>query len=82
VRLLKSPSAARIGEVADVDPVAVRADADLHAIVRKMSDFNLVAAPVIDADHRMIGVVTVDDVLELLLPSGWRRDFGMTTADE
>ena len=82
VRLVKSPPAARIGEVADLDPVAVRADADLHAIVRKMSDFNLSAAPVIDDDHRMIGVVTVDDVLELLLPTGWRRDFGMTAADE
>ena len=82
VRLLKSPSAARVGEVADLDPVAVKADFDLHAIVRKMSDFNLSAAPVIDDDHKMIGVVTVDDVLELLLPQGWRRDFGMTTADE
>ncbi len=82
VRLVKSPPTARIGEVADVDPVAVRADADLHAIVRKMSDFNLAAAPVIDDQHRMIGVVTVDDVLELLLPTGWRRDFGMTAADE
>jgi Mg/Co/Ni transporter MgtE len=47
-----------------------------------MSDFNLSAAPVIDDEHNMIGVVTVDDVLELLLPQGWRRDFGMTTADE
>jgi len=82
VRLVKSPPAARIGEVADLDPVTVRADADLHAIVRKMSDFNLAAAPVIDDQHRMIGVVTVDDVLELLLPTGWRRDFGMTAADE
>jgi CBS domain-containing protein len=82
VRLLKSPSAARIGEVADLDPVAVHPDADLHAIVRKMSDFNLAAAPVIDDDHHVIGVVTVDDVLELLLPQGWRRDFGMTGADE
>ncbi len=82
VRLLKSPSAARIGDVADLDPAAVRADADLHTIVRKMSDFNLAAAPVIDADHKMIGVVTVDDVLELLLPTGWRRDHGMSVADE
>jgi hypothetical protein len=30
----------------------------------------------------MLGVITVDDVLELLLPTGWRRDFGMTAADE
>jgi Mg/Co/Ni transporter MgtE len=82
VRLLKSPAAARISDVADLDPAAVRPDTDLHAIVRKMSDFNLAAAPVIDDHHRMIGVVTVDDVLELLLPTGWRRDFGMTAADE
>ena len=82
VRLLKSPSGARIGDVADLDPQAVRPDADLHSIVRRMSDFNLAAAPVIDDEHHMIGVVTVDDVLELLLPTGWRRDFGMTTSDE
>jgi CBS domain-containing protein/sporulation protein YlmC with PRC-barrel domain len=82
VRLLKSPSAARVGEVVDLDPPTVRPDSDLHAIVRRMSDFNLSAAPVVDDDHQMIGVVTVDDVLELLLPTGWRRDFGMTTADE
>jgi Mg/Co/Ni transporter MgtE len=82
VRLLKSPSAARAGDVADLDPVAVRADTDLHAIVRKMSDFNLSAVAVIDDEHRMIGVVTVDDVLELLLPQGWRRDFGMSSAED
>ena len=48
-----------------------------------MSDFNLTVAPVLDSEHRRIlGVITVDDVLELLLPSGWRRDFGMTAAEE
>ena len=30
----------------------------------------------------MLGVVTVDDLLELLLPQGWRRDFGMTAVEE
>ena len=48
-----------------------------------MSDFNLTVAPVMDEEHgRMLGVVTVDDVLELLLPSGWRRDFGITSPEE
>ncbi|HUZ20597.1 MAG TPA: CBS domain-containing protein [Acidimicrobiales bacterium] len=82
VRLLKAPPGVTLGEVEERDPVAVRADADIHEIVRKMSDFNLSTTPVVDDDHRMIGVITVDDVLELLLPTGWRRDFGMTTADE
>jgi CBS domain-containing protein len=48
-----------------------------------MSDFNLTVCPVLDPDHRTIlGVITVDDVLELLMPSGFRRDYGMTAAEE
>jgi Mg/Co/Ni transporter MgtE len=56
---------------------------DLHRVSRKMSDFNLTVLPVLDEEHRvMIGVVTVDDLLEELLPQGWRREFGMTTVEE
>jgi CBS domain-containing protein len=61
----------------------VHADWDLLHVVRKMSDFNLTVAPVMDEEHHsLLGVVTVDDVLELMLPSGWRRDAGMTAAEE
>ena len=50
-------------------PAHVHPDWDLHAVVRKMSDFNLTVAPVMDEEHsKMLGVVTVDDVLEMLLP--------------
>ena len=42
-----------------------------------MSDFNLTSAPVVDEQDRMIGMVTVDDVLEVMLPKGWRRRFGL-----
>jgi CBS domain-containing protein len=56
---------------------------DIHQMSRKMSDFNLTVLPVLDEDHsRMIGVVTVDDLLEELLPHGWRREFGMTAVEE
>ncbi len=66
------------GEVGHVHP-----DWDLGAVVRKMSDYNLTVAPVLDPEHATIlGVITVDDVLELLLPSGFRRDYGMTAAEE
>jgi CBS domain-containing protein/sporulation protein YlmC with PRC-barrel domain len=81
VSLLKARPAALLGQVARPDPVTVRVDADQHAIVRKMSDFNLSSLPVVDRDGHLVGVVTVDDVIELLLPTGWRRDFGMTAAD-
>ncbi len=56
---------------------------DVHRVSRKMSDFNLTVLPVLDDDHRlMLGVVTVDDLLEELLPQGWRREFGMTMVEE
>jgi CBS domain-containing protein len=56
---------------------------DVHRVSRKMSDFNLTVLPVLDDEHRvMIGVVTVDDLLEELLPQGWRREFGMTMVEE
>ncbi len=56
---------------------------DLHRIARKMSDFNLTVLPVLDAEHEtMIGVITVDDLLEELLPQGWRREFGMSAVEE
>ena len=42
-----------------------------------MTDYNLVMLPVLDEDERMVGVITVDDVLELTLPTGWRRRFGV-----
>ncbi|HEY1223449.1 MAG TPA: CBS domain-containing protein [Acidimicrobiales bacterium] len=56
---------------------------DLHRIARKMSDFNLTVLPVLDDEHEsMIGVITVDDLLEELLPQGWRREFGMSAVEE
>jgi CBS domain-containing protein len=56
---------------------------DLHRVARKMSDFNLTVLPVLDEENgAMIGVITVDDLLEELLPQGWRGEFGMTAVEE
>ncbi len=56
-------------------------EADFEEVARLMADYNLTAAPVLDREERMIGVVTVDDVLEVLLPKGWRRRFGLLGED-
>jgi len=82
VSLVRAAPTATLGSVVRPDPPHVHADWDIHAIVRKMSDFNLTVAPVMDDHHLMIGVITVDDVLEQLLPTGWRRDYGMATAED
>ena len=82
IRLIQAEPTAKLGAVVVADPPHVHADWDLGATVRKMSDFNLTVAPVMDHEHaKILGVVTVDDVLELLLPTGWRRDFGMTAPE-
>jgi Mg/Co/Ni transporter MgtE len=65
-----------VGEIADV-PQRVRTDAELEEVARLMTDFDLTVVPVVDAEERLVGVVTVDDVLELVLPRGWRRQFGL-----
>lgn len=83
VTLLRAQPEAPLSAVTKPIPAHVHAPWDVHQVVRKMSDFNLALAPVLDEDHEhLLGVITVDDVLELLIPSGWRRDAGMATVDE
>ncbi|HUC05961.1 MAG TPA: CBS domain-containing protein [Acidimicrobiales bacterium] len=83
VDLVKADPHRPLDSLATLEPVHVHPDWDLGATVRKMSDFNLVVCPVLTEEHdRILGVITVDDVLELLLPSGFRRDFGVTSAGD
>jgi CBS domain-containing protein len=55
--------------------VAVEADVPEVALV--MTDYNLTAIPVVDHEGHAVGIVAVDDVLELLLPEEWRRRAGV-----
>jgi hypothetical protein len=59
----------------------LRPDAPFEEVARQMADYNLTAIPVVDDDKRMVGVVTVDDVLGTMLPRGWRRRFGLLGED-
>ncbi len=77
VTLLRADSQTRLSALAEHEPVSVNTDADLPEVARMMTDYNLVMLAVVDEQERVVGVVTVDDVLELTLPSGWRRRFGL-----
>jgi CBS domain-containing protein len=65
-----------LGEIAPI-PRTVVADAEVEEIARLMADYDLTIVGVVDDEQRLQGVVTVDDVLELVLPRGWRRRFGL-----
>jgi len=42
-------------------------------VARKMAEYNLLALPVVDSGRKLLGVVTVDDALDALLPEGWKK---------
>jgi CBS domain-containing protein/sporulation protein YlmC with PRC-barrel domain len=73
VSLLQADPQAVLSEVYDDDPVRVGADTDVVDVAVLMSDYNLITIPVVDERRHMIGLITVDDVLEVTLPGDWRR---------
>jgi len=74
--LIRADTEDAVGELGDI-PRTVRADADVEEIARLMTDYDLTVIGVVDDEQRLQGVVTVDDVLELVLPRGWRRRFNL-----
>jgi CBS domain-containing protein/sporulation protein YlmC with PRC-barrel domain len=73
VALVQSDPATPLREIYDDDPVRVGADTDVVDVAVLMSDYNLITIPVVDERRKMIGIITVDDVLEVTLPDDWRR---------
>jgi flagellar motility protein MotE (MotC chaperone)/sporulation protein YlmC with PRC-barrel domain len=71
-RLLREPPSTLVSALVDSDLEPLTAGAGLHAVSRYFATYNLVNAPVIDGEHRLIGAVTVDDVLDHVLPQDWR----------
>jgi len=73
VTLVQADPDARLIDVSDADPVRVGADTDITDVAVLMTDYNLITIPVVDDTRRLLGVITVDDVLEVALPEEWRR---------
>jgi len=71
-RLLREPPSALVSGVVD-DLVPLRPDAPLAEVTRYLATYDLVAAAVVDEHDRLVGAVTVDDVLDHLLPEDWRE---------
>ena len=71
-RLLREPPSALVSGVCEKDTGALRPNLTIEEVTRHLATYNLVAAPVVDDPDRLIGAVSVDDVLDHLLPEGWR----------
>ena len=73
-RMLRYPPHERLGTLLDTELEPVSATTHISVIHRTFANYNLVALPVVDEDNCLIGVVTVDDVLDHLLPEDWRTE--------
>lgn len=72
-RMLREPPHQSLGDVLDaVDHVGP--SAPLAQVTRLLATYNLLALPVLDPDRRLLGAVSVDDVLDHMLPEDWRED--------
>ena len=72
-RMLREPPHESIGQIVDTDIEPVGADAPLMTVTRQLATYNLLALPVVDEQRRLLGAVSVDDVLDHLLPEDWRE---------
>ena len=71
-RMLRYPPHERLGTLLDTTLEPVRPDTSAAEVSRILASYNLVSLPVVDEQHRLVGVVTIDDVLDHLLPDDWR----------
>ncbi len=73
-RLLREAPAELVGGIVDTDLLTLTPETPLAAVTRYLAAYNLVCGPVVDDQNHLLGAVTVDDLLDHLLPHNWRRD--------
>jgi flagellar motility protein MotE (MotC chaperone)/sporulation protein YlmC with PRC-barrel domain len=72
-RLLREPPASLVSAAVDTGIEALRPEQPLHEVTSFMATYNLVAAAVVDEAGHLLGAITVDDVLDHVLPADWRH---------
>jgi CBS domain-containing protein len=71
-RMLRYPPHERLGTLLDTSLEPVKPHTSAAEVSRRLASYDLVQLPVVDEQHRLVGVVTIDDVLDYLLPDDWR----------
>ncbi|MGZ8719289.1 MAG: magnesium transporter MgtE N-terminal domain-containing protein, partial [Aeromicrobium sp.] len=71
--LLRDPPSTLVGAIVDNDIDWPRPESSLEQVAGLLAAYDLVALPVVDENSHLLGVVTIDDVLDHLLPDDWRE---------
>ena len=81
-RLLRETPSSLVSEVIDTELEPVPPEASQQQVTTVLATYNLVALPVVDKNFHLLGVVTVDDVIDHMLPDDWRsHDFAEPATD-
>ena len=72
-RLLREPPSTLVSAILDTSLEPMRPDTPLSVLTRSFAAYNLVALPVVDSTSSLVGAVTVDDLVDHMLPQGWRE---------
>jgi CBS domain-containing protein len=80
-RLLREPPPTLVSAICDTELDPLRPELPLEAVSSYLATYNLVSVPIVDVNGRLLGAVTVDDVLDHLLPDDWRESVMDTDAD-
>ncbi|MDN4480960.1 magnesium transporter MgtE N-terminal domain-containing protein [Demequina muriae] len=72
-RLLREAPHELIGSYVDPAIEPLGAQDSLAEVSRRMAAYDILALPVVDEDHRLLGAISIDDVLDHLLPRDWRE---------
>lgn len=71
-RALRERAQRMVGSIVDTDVDSVRPEDSIGTVTRLLATYNLTALPVLDDAGRLLGAVSVDDVLDHLMPDDWR----------
>ena len=77
-KLITHPSVSKIRHVMETDPVAVKADTPIDDVALDFEKYDLVAMPVVDSIGRLLGRITVDDVMDKVRDSS-ERDYQLAS---
>jgi flagellar motility protein MotE (MotC chaperone) len=80
-RLLREPPPTLVSAICDTELDPLRPELPLETVSSYLATYNLVSVPIVDENGRLLGAVTVDDVLDHLLPDDWRESGMETGAD-
>lgn len=72
-RLLRHPPSTRLGDLVPERPEYLSPEVEKIDVASRLAAYDMVSVAVCDSARRLVGAITIDDVMDHMLPKGWRR---------